>query len=191
MNSRTAATIEDLYRVPGKAELVGGEIVMMSPTGGLPGYAGGEIHASLREYARRTKRGYAIGDNVGFVVDLPNRQSFCPDVAYYIGLLDMKFVEGAPRFAAEVRSEGDYGPAAEREMADKRADYFAAGTQVVWDVDLQSDDVVRVYRAADPGHPSIYRRGQLAEAEPAVPGWTMPVDEMFPPDDAAADSGTE
>ena len=36
-------------------------------------------------------------------------------------------------------------------MSDKRADYFAAGTEVVWDVDLQSDDVVRVYRAADPG----------------------------------------
>jgi Uma2 family endonuclease len=180
MNSRTAATIDDLYRVLGKAELVGGEIVMMSPTGGLPGYTGGEIHASLREHARRTKRGYAIGDNVGFVVDLPNRQSFCPDVAYYIGPLDMKFVEGAPRFAAEVRSEGDYGPAAEREMADKRADYFAAGTQVVWDVDLQSDEVVRVYRSTDPKHPTIYIRGQLAEAEPAVPDWTMPVDDMFP-----------
>ena len=56
----------------------------------------------------------------------------------------------APVFAVEVRSEGDYGPAAEREMAAKRADYFAAGTKVVWDVDLLSDDVVRVYRADSP-----------------------------------------
>ena len=39
----------------------------------------------------------------------------------------MKFVQGAPVFAAEVRSEGDYGEAAERAMAAKRADYFAAG----------------------------------------------------------------
>ena len=40
------ATLEDLYRVDGKAELVGGELVLMSPTGWLPGFAGGEIFAT-------------------------------------------------------------------------------------------------------------------------------------------------
>jgi Uma2 family endonuclease len=91
----------------------------------------------------------------------------------------MKFFEGTPLFAVEVRSEGDYGPKAEKDMAAKRADYFAAGTLVVWDVDLLSEDVVRVYRASDPDNPTIYRRGQIAEAEPAVPEWTMPVDDLF------------
>ena len=83
-------------------------------------------------------------------------------------------------FAVEVRSEGDYGPRAEREMGKKRADYFAAGTLVVWDVDLLSDDVVRVYRASDPNTATTYRNDQIAEAEPAVPGWTMRVDDLFP-----------
>jgi Uma2 family endonuclease len=64
-------------------------------------------------------------------------------------------------------------------MAAKRADYFAAGTLVVWDVDLLSDDVVRVYRATAPTSPTIYHRGEIAEAEPALPGWTMPVDDLF------------
>jgi Uma2 family endonuclease len=91
----------------------------------------------------------------------------------------MKFFEGTPLFAVEVRSEGDYGPKAEKDMAAKRADYFAAGTLVVWDVDLLSEDVVRVYRASDPDNPTIYRRGEIAEAEPAVPEWTMPVDDLF------------
>jgi Uma2 family endonuclease len=91
----------------------------------------------------------------------------------------MKFIEGAPRFAAEVRSEHDYGDEAERDMANKRADYFAAGTLVVWDVDLLSADVVRVYRANTPDTPTIYRRGDMAEAEPAVAGWKMPVDDLF------------
>jgi Uma2 family endonuclease len=93
----------------------------------------------------------------------------------------MKFLVGAPIFAAEVRSENDYGPAAERKMAAKRADYFAAGTLVVWDVDLLSEDAVRVYRASDPDRPTIYRRGDIAEAEPAVPGWRMPVNDLFQP----------
>jgi Uma2 family endonuclease len=91
----------------------------------------------------------------------------------------MKFLEGAPDFAAEVRSEQDYGPAAERRLAAKRADYFAAGTQVVWDVDLLADDVVRVYRLDHPDEPVRFRRGEVADAEPAVPGWRMPVDALF------------
>ena len=78
-----------------------------------------------------------------------------------------------------MRSEGDYGAKAEMEIEAKRTDYFAAGTQVVWDVDIQSDEVVRSYRAESPDKPTIFRRGEIADAEPAVPGWRMPVDEMF------------
>ncbi len=96
---------------------------------------------------------------------MPRKWNSCPD---------------APAFAAEVRSKGDYGPKAEREIAEKIRDYFAAGTQVVWDVDTLGRDVVKVYRATAPETPTIYRRGDIAEAEPAVPGWTMPVDSLFP-----------
>jgi Uma2 family endonuclease len=180
MSTKTEATIEDLYRVNGKAEIVNGEIIKMSPTGRRPSYAAREIFLSLHEYERRTKRGYAVTDGAGFTVKLPNRKSFCPDAAFYVGDIDsMKFFEGAPVFAVEVRSEGDYGARAEQAMARKRADYFAAGTRVVWDVDLLGDDVVRSYRADDPEHPKIFRRGESADAEPAVPGWAMPVDDLF------------
>jgi Uma2 family endonuclease len=183
MTIGTRATIEDLYRVPGKAELVNGEIVLMSPTGDDPNYGASEIFVSLREYARRTKRGRAVNDNAAFRVHLPHRESFSPDAAFYIGpRMGMRFFEGAPVLAVEVRSEGDYGPAAERVMADKRTDYFAAGTLVVWDVDLLSEDVVKVYRSTAPESAAIYRRGDTAEAEPAVPGWRMAVDDLFPTD---------
>jgi Uma2 family endonuclease len=186
MTLKTRATIEDLYHVEGKAEIVDGEIVKMPATGIGPGYAGDAITVSLWQYARRTGRGRAVGDNKGFHVNLPNRESFSPDAAYYVGpAAGMRFFEGAPIFAAEVRSEGGYGPAAEAEMAQKRADYFAAGTLVVWDVNLLAEDVVRVYRAGNPTTPAVYRRGQVAEAEPAVPGWAMPVDDLFPPEVAA------
>jgi Uma2 family endonuclease len=179
MSTKTEATIEDLYRVNGKAEIVNGEIVHMPPTGGLPNHAAFEITRSLRDHAKRAKRGHAVSDNAAFVVNLPHRRSFSPDAAFYVGEITMKFFDGAPLFAAEVRSEGDYGARAEREMAPKRADYFAAGTRVVWDVDLLSDDVVRSYHADDPERPKIFRRGESADAEPAVPGWSMPVDDLF------------
>ena len=182
MKTKSQATIEGLYHVPedGKAEIVNGGFVLMAPTGYLPGYAAGEVFSSLREYARRTKTGIATTDNFGFIVNLPNRKSFSPDAAFYIGKPSgMKFLDGAPVFAVEVRSESDYGLQAEEDIANKRKDYFAAGTQVVWDVDLLSHDVVKVYHASDPDNPTIYHRGEVAEAEPAVPGWRMSVDELF------------
>ena len=180
MSTKVEATIEDLYKVEGKAELVNGEIILMSPTGLLPSYAAGEIFSSLRQYSKRRRSGVAIGDNMAFVVNLPHRKSFCPDAAFYTGPnTGMKFGEGAPVFAVEVRSENDYGPRAEREMAKKRADYFAAGTLVVWDVDLLSAHVVRVYRSNDPERATLYSRDEIAEAEPALPSWTMPVINLF------------
>jgi hypothetical protein len=77
MTAKTQATIEDLYKVPdrGKAEIVDGEIVLVSPTGDMPGRASGAIYMSLRLYESKTN-GRAYPDNVGFRVRLPNRESF-------------------------------------------------------------------------------------------------------------------
>ena len=151
----------------------------MSPTGDMPARAGLKIAASLSAI-EDSADGRAYPDNIGYKVSLPNRESFSPDASFYRGQrTGMKFLEGAPVFAVEVRSENDYGAKAERDMKAKRDDYFAAGTQVVWDVDLLSDEVVRVYRTDNPDYPTIYRRGETADAEPAVPGWTMSVDDLF------------
>lgn len=183
MSTITEALIEDLYNVPenGKAELVNGEIVQMPPTGGAPGRAGGKIYRSLDDYEQSTKSGYAFPDNVGFAVNLPHRKSFSPDAAFYIGeLKGGEFLEGAPVFAVEVRSKNDYGEKAEHAIAHKRADYFACGTVVFWDVDVLSEKVVRVYRVSEPDKPTIYRKGDIAEAEPALPGWQIPVDAFIP-----------
>ena len=182
MSTRTEATIDDLYHVEddGKAEIVNGELVFMSPTGDMPSSAALEIVVSLRDFARRTKTGRAYSDNIGFIVNLPNRRSFSPDAAFYVGPRSGgKFLDGAPIFAVEVRSEGDYGRRAERAMAEKRADYFAAGTLVVWDVDVLIEEVIKCYICDDPENPRVFHRGQVADAGAALPGWSMPVDDLF------------
>ena len=177
------ALFDQLSRLEGKGEIVDGRVVEMTGSGPWPGDTAALILFALFQYAKLTKRGYAVGDRNTFRVNLPHRFSFSPDAAYHIGgRKPMKYYEGAPAFAVEVRSEGDYGRRAEREMAAKRADYFAAGTLVVWDVDLLSNDVVHVYRSTAPETPTIYRPGDTAEAEPAVPGWTMPVNDLLPED---------
>jgi Uma2 family endonuclease len=182
MSTKTEATVDDLYRVPdnGKAEIVNGELVLMSPTGGVPGRAAGKIFISLHEYETRVGGVYAFPDNVGFIVNLSNRRSFSPDAAFFTGeLRGGLFLEGAPIFAVEVRSAEEYGPAAEVKMAEKRADYFAAGTLVVWDVDVLREKVIRVFRSNTPNQPTLYTNGDMAEAEPAVQGWTMPVNSLL------------
>jgi hypothetical protein len=50
MGTKARASIEDLYRVPGKAEIVNGEVVLMSPAGAAPGYAGDVI---FMQYSQR------------------------------------------------------------------------------------------------------------------------------------------
>ena len=182
MVTRMRATIQDLANVPekGKAEIINGELVRILPAGGMPGRAAAKIVLSLLNHEAEHGGGYALGGNVAFIVELPNRDSFSPDSAWYTGKIDgMKFLQGAPALAVEVRNEGDYGEKIETQIAEKRRDYFSAGTLVVWDVNLLADNVIKCYRYTDPETPILYQRGDVAEAETAVPGWTMLVDELF------------
>jgi Uma2 family endonuclease len=58
-------------------------------------------------------------------------------------------------------------------------DYFAAGTRVVWDVNPRQRTVAS-HRADRPHEPAIFRgAGKIADAEPALPGWRVAVDDLF------------
>ncbi|MFM7316365.1 MAG: Uma2 family endonuclease [bacterium] len=171
---RKPATIDDLYRVEGKAELVGGEIVHMSPSGFRHSRLIRVILDSLYQYECESRSGVALGDPCGFLCDLPNRQSFCPDVSYYTGPIPDDpdaFLPEPPTFAVEIRSANDYGPAAEKAMAEKRADYFAAGTRAVWDVDPDGPAIVGLYLHTQPENAIAFQKDDIAHAEPALPGW--------------------
>ena len=150
--TQTAATLDDLYREEGKAELIAGRIIPLMATGRRPNRVAFRICRSLDDYAEATGRGEAYTDNMGFAVPplSSGRESFSPDASYFVGPFPanvMRFLEGPPTFAVEVRSENDYGDAAEEAMAAKRADYFEAGTAVVWDVDPVNEP-----------HPQVSRR---------------------------------
>lgn len=172
--------IEKLYRTEGKAEIVKGEIVEFIATGDKPGTAAANLLVSLKLFQRKAKLGIAYGDNVGFLVNLPNRKSFSPDASFFKGeRTGMMFLQSAPIFAVEVRSENDYGKKAEESIKQKRYDYFAAGTKVVWDVDLMSEEIIKSYSSENPDIPQIFKRGEIANAESALPNWSFEVNELF------------
>ena len=169
-------------RTEGKAEIIDGRVVTFMPSGVTPSLVAVEILVRLREYARSTGVGVAFGDGIGYAPDpapVAGRRTFVPDASYYAGPLPadrMRFVTGVPDLAIEVRSEGDTGPAAERDMADKRAQYLAAGTREVWDVDPEAGTVTAYRpdaspRASGPGH--------VLAAGPAAPGFAVAVADVF------------
>lgn len=183
MVTKREATIEDLHNAPddgGTYEIVDGRLVHMSPTGVRPGHAALRIAAALLRYEDETGRGRAFGDNTGFIVNLPHRRSFSPDAAYAFDIVieSDDFADGAPDFAVEVRSKGDYGPAMDADYAAKRADYFAAGTRVVWDVNPRTRTIEK-FVSSSPVAATIFHAGALADAEPALPGWRVSVNDLF------------
>jgi len=177
------ATPDDLMKVDGKADLINGEIIQAMPSGNLPGIIAGRIYRKLADYVDDHDLGLVHHDGTSCLVPelSSGRESFVPDAAFYDqdpATANMKFVSGAPEFAVEVRSENDYGWSAERQMAAKRADYFEAGTKVVWDVD-PIDKVVRVYTATQPESAGVFGVGQEASAEAVLPGWKLSVAKLF------------
>lgn len=178
------ATLDDLYQVEGKAELVAGRIIPQVPSGFDPSRVALLTAFELEIYSRGRGEGFAFGDGMGYALEraiASGRQSFSPDASFYFGAKPanrMRFIKGVPAFAVEVRSENDYGPAAEAALQAKRADYFEAGTAVVWDVDPEAR-VILSFRG-DPAIPvATFHPGDAADAEPAVPGWRVAVVDLF------------
>jgi hypothetical protein len=54
-----------------------------------------------------------------------------------------------------------------------------AGTLVVWDVDPLAETVT-CYRSESPTAAGIFRRGDVADGEPALPGGLRALDDNFP-----------
>src|SRR5215213_6965683 len=92
------ATLDDLYKVEGKAELINGRIVEIM-VGGTANEVATNVLESLRAYMRRHPGTRAYSDGMGFTVpQLPSgRQSFSPDAAFHTGPFPADrddFVEG-------------------------------------------------------------------------------------------------
>ena len=75
------ATLDDLMRVVGKAELIDGRVVSFMASGYRPSLVAGRIFRRLAEYADTAGRGIAFADGIGFAVPelSTGRESFSPD----------------------------------------------------------------------------------------------------------------
>ena len=152
-----------------------------------PDRSRGEIAVALGEYAGTSRRGEAYGDKRRVRDSTRAAPERPPVVLAGRGRTTsarspanpMRFVDGAPTFAVEVRSENDYGPA-RRPRVRRQADGLLLGRHArrLGRRSARRDG----HRATGPPtrpSPVVFRRGDTADAEPAVPGWRLTVDDLF------------
>ncbi len=159
-------------------ELVRGEVIRMSPTGGVHGYICSELGAELRNLVKAHDLGITFGAETGFLVERNPDSVLGPDSAFVSkermkGVENFyKFIPFAPDLAVEVLSPSN----TVSEMDKKIALYFAAGSRMVWIVNPERR-TVSVYTS--PFEVRILREGDMLEGGDVLPGFGYELSKLF------------
>ncbi|HVS00612.1 MAG TPA: Uma2 family endonuclease [Thermoanaerobaculia bacterium] len=173
-------TGEELFRRPelGPCELVSGKIVPMAPTGFIHGDAELELGMRLRAYAKETGLGRVVGGDVGVYLRRNPDTVRAPDILfiskerYARRRKSPGYLEVVPELVVEVLSPANRPG----EIAEKLADYFAAGVIAVW---VLNPEVRRVSVYRSPRQVRHLGEGDVLSDEALLPGFSVPVAELF------------
>ena len=173
-------TADELFRLTDdgmRHELVRGELLTMAPPGGEHADIASIIDGSLGVYVRQHRLGRVMVDP-GFLLTSDPDTVRAPDVAFASrdrpeGATRIRtYIPGAPDLAVEVISPNDLYT----EVAEKVAEYLEHGTRMVLVVNPRRPDVA-VHRPNQPVR--ILTIDDVIDGEDVVPGWSLPVRELF------------
>ena len=161
----------------GRAELIQGNLVRMSPTGYLHGYVEVNFAAELRSFVREHGLGQVLGGEVGIYTSRNPDTVRGADVVFISNqrLAQVKtrsYLDVAPELIVEVLAPDDRWSA----VMDKLEEYFAIGVKAVWVADPGKMQM-HVYRSLT----AVQRLGVddvLQEGE-ILPGFSVPVRNFF------------
>ncbi len=171
----TLTTADELLRLPENGvryELVRGELRKMSPSGASHGSIAAEIIASLAVHVKKHGLGKVYASETGFRIERSPDTVRAPDAAFVRAervIRTPRFFEGAPDAAFEVVSPND----SYSEIEEKTLDWLRAGVRAVVIVDPRTKSA------------RIHRRGSatpvvdVLEIEDVVPGWKLPLADIF------------
>lgn len=185
----TGASVADVERLPDdgyRYDLIGGQLIRMSPAGALHGEIASRVGRHLGHVAEVARLGVVFGAETGFILRDPDvllapdaafvRAERLPPRAEWRGYLRL-----APDLVVEVVSPSDRW----RDVMDKVDQYLQAGVQLVWVLDPQrraafvyerDGRTVRILRAAS---------GDALDGVDVLPGFRLPLADLFPADAAA------
>jgi Uma2 family endonuclease len=180
MAVKTLLTADDLLQMSGvgRSELVKGELVTMTPSGGEHGGLTVTVGAALLNFVKPRKLGRVFGAETGIIISRDPDTVRAADAAYLSNarvaqVSDLtKFLDVAPDLVVEVVSPNDTWS----EIEVKVAEYLGIGVRLVWVLNPKTRSV-HVYRPS-----SEVRRlteNDALDSEDVLAGFLMPVKELF------------
>lgn len=172
-------TGEDVFALGdiGRAELVKGEIVRMSPTGYAHGLIESQIVHLLRTFVMKHRSGRVLTGEVGIYTHRDPDSVRAADVAYMsherlAQVQSESYLDVAPDLIVEIISPGDRWT----HIEDKLEEYFAIDVRLVWLVNPRKREVC-VYRA--PTDITKFTHDDTLSGGDVLPGFEVAVAELF------------
>lgn len=169
---------EEFPSGPAIYELENGRLIIMAPPGDIHGAVESNLTTELKVQGERKGLGKVRCGEVALVLwRNPDRvvgadAVFIATQSLPIRLSKEGYLETIPDLASEVLSKSD----SKRAMRQKVKDYLKAGVKVVWVADPKTRRVT-AYR---PGKkPRVFREKDTLTVEDIIPGFQMPVREVF------------
>jgi len=158
-------------------ELIGGELVMISPASFDHGRFASKIVGALENHVARQALGVVTTAEAGFQIAHNPDTVRAPDVAFVhanrIPCGGVRgFFQGAPDLAVEVLSPNDRPV----EVAAKIHDWLRAGSTAVWIVDPENRTVT-VH--GDGNEAVVLTASDTLQGDDVLPGFSMPVAMIF------------
>jgi Uma2 family endonuclease len=172
-------TAEELLRLPddgSRYELVEGELKKMSPAGLRHGRIAARIAHHLMTHVFAQNLGEVYIAEAAFVLWRGPDTVRCPDISFVRAarVIDTdRFMPGPPDLSVEVMSPSDLFS----EVSFKTSQYLRAGTLAVVVVEPEKR-IVYIHRASGSGVNTTIAETTL-EVDDVVPGWKMPLSEIF------------
>jgi Uma2 family endonuclease len=170
-------TAEEFAELPDarRYELVRGDLREMSPTNTGHGVVASRVSHLLHQWNDGRRLGWVFVE-AGHVLTRDPDTVRGPDVSFlrraHRGKAGRVWVEGGPDLAVEVRSPHDR----QREIDERVADCFAAGTPLVWVVDPATRTIV----VRTPGAPDrTLTEADVLDGGDNLPGFRVAVREVF------------
>lgn len=150
----------------------GGELVIMSPTGGETGNRNSELNAEFIIWNRKKKLGVVFDSSTCF--RLPGGGKRSPDLAWILRARweqlspedREKFPPIAPDFVLELLSPSDR----RQDLQPKMQEYMASGVRLAWLID-RSERCVEIYRLGQPAE--VLQNPERLQGEDVLPEFEL------------------